>query len=164
MEKETKDVILWIIFVILFLYVLLIIKNNRKVIDKLDTEIDLPDIIAATTNGTTDSLYHDHDAAFATTCIDLRFIDEEQGFLMKKYGRDLYDSFVLPGASLALFDRTWSATILTESDLFDKSYYNAWCKTALIAKALHYIKKIAIVDHEECGYYKKLYGKRHKSR
>ena len=162
MNKETKDIIQWIIFIILFLYVLKIIKNNRKIIDKLDTEIELPDAIAASITGTTDSIYNNNDTTFATTCMDLRFIDESQGFLTKKYGRDLYDSFILPGASFALFDRNWSGTSLDESQLIDKIYYNAWFKTALIAKMLHNIKKIAIIDHEDCEYYKNLYVQKNK--
>jgi len=107
--------------------------------------------------GTTDSVYHEHPekpTVFATTCIDLRFIDEEQGFLEYTYGKDYYDSFVLPGAALALYDKSPD---LTKPDLLDETFYNAWIKSLLIAAALHGIKIISIVDHEDCDYYKKLY-------
>lgn len=162
MQKETKDIILCIIFIILYVYLLRIIKNNRKIkdanrIEKLETEIELPDIISATLAGTTDSPYPREPLTFATTCYDLRFKDEEHGFLTKIYGKDLYDSFILPGTSLALFDRNWSSKAYDEVSLIDKAYYNSWCKTLLIAKTIHNIKTIAIVDHEDCDYYKNIY-------
>ena len=40
---------------------------------------------------------------FSTTCIDLRFVDEENIYLEQKIiGKDLYNKYTVPGASLAL--------------------------------------------------------------
>jgi len=155
LTKETKEILIWLIVILIIIYVLKKIRNNRNIIDNLNTKIPMP---GGETKGTTDSVYHDDSKikVFATTCIDLRFIDEEQGFLTKIYGRDLYDSFVLPGVGLALYDKYWQHDILETGNLIDVGYYNSWWKTALIAKALHGIKTIVVIDHEECGYYKRI--------
>ena len=76
------------------------------------------------------------------SCIDYRFIDKTIEFLKQDCCIDAFDHTILAGASLG-FNQTeytsWKLTLLNHIDLAIK---------------LHDIKKIVVVDHEDCGAYK----------
>jgi len=57
--------------------------------------------------------------------------------------RDKYDQFILAGASLGYTDNNWRKTL--------EDHIN-------ISIELHHIKEIYIIDHMDCGAYKKVYG------
>ncbi len=91
--------------------------------------------------------------AYATNCIDLRFIDESHTFLEKMFGKNSYESFVVPGPSLALYTKT----VDNNKVKLDDDFYKAWIKGLYFARKLHNAEFIVLIDHEDCGYYKERY-------
>lgn len=75
------------------------------------------------------------------SCIDFRFFEHEQTFLKEKNLKNQYDWTALAGASLALsgFPHAEDATAF-------------WDQLAL-SEQLHHIKKVIIIDHQDCGAY-----------
>ncbi len=74
------------------------------------------------------------------TCIDFRFITIEQNFLNQQIGGQ-YDLLTLAGASLALTGFPHEAEAITFWDQLE------------LSRQLHHIKKIIILDHQDCGAY-----------
>jgi carbonic anhydrase len=85
--------------------------------------------------------------ALAVTCIDYRLVDDAVKFFDAKHLTNDYDQVSLAGASLAAV-----------SDKFPSSNAAFWDHIG-IAKQLHHIKKVIVVDHRDCGAYKVAYGK-----
>ena len=85
--------------------------------------------------------------ALAVTCIDYRLVDDAVKFFDAKHLTNDYDQVSLAGASLAAV-----------SDKFPSSNAAFWDHIG-IAKTLHHIKKVIVVDHRDCGAYKVAYGK-----
>lgn len=79
--------------------------------------------------------------ALVLTCIDFRFVDFEQKFLVKNNLDHQFDWLSLAGASLALADFPSHADTETFWEQLDLSY------------KLHNIKKVLILDHQDCGAY-----------
>lgn len=75
------------------------------------------------------------------SCIDYRFFENEQTFLKEKNLAHQYDWTALAGASLALsgFPHAEDATAF-------------WDQLA-ISEKIHHIKKLIIIDHQDCGAY-----------
>ncbi len=86
-------------------------------------------------------------AALAITCIDYRLVDDVVRFFDAKKLTEDYDQVSLAGASLAAV-----------SDKFPSSNAAFWDHVG-IAKQLHHIKKVIVVDHRDCGAYKVAFGK-----
>jgi carbonic anhydrase len=80
------------------------------------------------------------------TCIDFRFIDDIVNQMNKLGYMYNYDEFILAGASLGYNGI---------------SGYNNWAQVfndhINLALSLHHIKEIIIIDHMDCGAYKKVY-------
>ena len=85
--------------------------------------------------------------ALAITCIDYRLVDDAVHFFDGKKMTNDYDQVSLAGASLAAV-----------SDKFPSSNAAFWDQLA-IAKTLHHIKKVVLLDHRDCGAYKVAFGK-----
>jgi carbonic anhydrase len=85
--------------------------------------------------------------ALAVTCIDYRLVDEGVKFFAAQNLSNDYDQVALAGASLAAV-----------SPKFPSSNAAFWDHVG-IAKQLHHIKKIVVVDHRDCGAYRVAYGK-----
>jgi carbonic anhydrase len=85
--------------------------------------------------------------ALAITCIDYRLVDDAVRFFDAKQMTNDYDQVSLAGASLAAV-----------SDKFPSSNAAFWDQLG-IAKQLHHIKKVIVVDHRDCGAYKVAFGK-----
>jgi len=85
--------------------------------------------------------------ALAITCIDYRLVDDAVKFFDSHKLTNDYDQVSLAGASLAAV-----------SAKFPSSNAAFWDHVA-IAKQLHAVKKVIIVDHRDCGAYKVAYGK-----
>jgi carbonic anhydrase len=85
--------------------------------------------------------------ALAITCIDYRLVDDAVRFFDAKHMTNDYDQVSLAGASLAAV-----------SDKFPSSNAAFWDQLG-IAKQLHHIKKVIVVDHRDCGAYKVAFGK-----
>ena len=85
--------------------------------------------------------------ALAVTCIDYRLVDDAVKFFDGKHLTNDYDQVSLAGASLAAV-----------SDKFPSSNAAFWDQLA-IAKTLHHIKRVIVVDHRDCGAYKVAFGK-----
>ncbi|NCO75215.1 MAG: carbonic anhydrase [Cyanobacteria bacterium] len=84
----------------------------------------------------------DHKAkALVLSCIDFRFVDFEQNFLINSNLDHEFDWLSLAGASLALNDFPSHA----DTEVF-------WEQLALSYK-LHHIEKVIILDHQDCGAY-----------
>ena len=81
----------------------------------------------------------------ALSCIDYRLFDSTIELLKKDCHVDAFDHTILPGASLGYNQDTyenWPPTFIDQVDL---------------ALKLHHIKKIVVIDHEDCGAYKLFY-------
>ena len=83
----------------------------------------------------------------AITCIDYRLVDDGVKFFDGKKLTNNYDIVALAGASLAAV-----------SDKFPSSNAAIWDHIN-IAKQLHGIKKVIVLDHRDCGAFKVAYGK-----
>jgi carbonic anhydrase len=89
--------------------------------------------------------------ALGITCIDYRLVEDEVHFFARlKLTKD-YDEVALAGASLAAV-----------SDKFPSSNAAFWDHIG-IAKTLHHIKKVIVVDHRDCGAFKVAFGKDYKA-
>lgn len=79
------------------------------------------------------------------SCMDYRLIDHVVNFLKKDVHVDAFDFTVLAGASLGYNQTkyiTWPISFKNHVDLAIK---------------LHQIRKIVVIDHEDCGAYKAFY-------
>ncbi|MBV9549495.1 MAG: hypothetical protein JO256_07465 [Alphaproteobacteria bacterium] len=85
--------------------------------------------------------------ALAITCIDYRLVDDAVKFFDSHKMTNDYDQVSLAGAALAAV-----------SAKFPSSNAAFWDHIA-IAKQLHAIKKVIVVDHRDCGAYKVAFGK-----
>jgi len=88
--------------------------------------------------------------ALAITCIDYRLVDDAVKFFHGMKLTNDYDQVSLAGAALAAV-----------SAKFPSSNAAFWDHIA-IAKQLHSIKKVIVVDHRDCGAYKVAFGKDYK--
>jgi carbonic anhydrase len=89
--------------------------------------------------------------ALAITCIDYRLVDDAVKFFDRQKLANDYDLVALAGASLAAV-----------SPKFPSSNAAFWDHVG-IAKQLHQIKKVIVVDHRDCGAFKVAFGKDFKS-
>ena len=85
--------------------------------------------------------------ALAITCIDYRLVDDAVRFFDGKKMTNDYDQVSLAGASLAAV-----------SDKFPSSNAAFWDHIG-IAKTLHHIRRMIVVDHRDCGAFKVAFGK-----
>jgi carbonic anhydrase len=85
--------------------------------------------------------------ALAITCIDYRLVDDAVKFFDGKHVTNDYDQVSLAGASLAAV-----------SGKFPSSNAAFWDHIG-IAKQLHHIRRVIVVDHRDCGAYKVAFGK-----
>jgi hypothetical protein len=85
--------------------------------------------------------------ALGITCIDYRLVDDAVRFFHGKHLTKDYDQVSLAGASLAAV-----------SDKFPSSNAAFWNHID-IAKTLHHIRRVIVVDHRDCGAYKVAFGK-----
>lgn len=80
------------------------------------------------------------------SCIDYRFIDAVVQLVRKEEHVHFYDTFSLAGGSLG----------------YNQSVYSNWPPTFLdtvgLAKSLHGITNIVVVEHMDCGMYKSIYS------
>ena len=89
--------------------------------------------------------------ALGITCIDYRLVDDAVRFFHHKHLARDYDQVSLAGASLA--------AVSAEFPSSNAAFWNH----IDIAKTLHHIKKVIVVDHRDCGAYKVAFGKDYKS-
>jgi hypothetical protein len=87
-----------------------------------------------------------HADALVLTCIDYRLVDDAVKFFDAKHLTNDYDQVSLAGASLAAV-----------SDKFPSSNAAFWDHVQ-IAKTLHHITKLIVLDHRDCGAYKVAFG------
>jgi carbonic anhydrase len=87
-----------------------------------------------------------HAEALVLTCMDYRLVDDDVKFFDAKHFTGEYDQISLAGASLA-----------GVSDKFPSSNAAVWDHVG-IAKTLHHINKVIVVDHRDCGAYKVAFG------
>ena len=83
--------------------------------------------------------------AMVLSCMDFRFVNDKVNFLNQIGYKDDYSKFVLAGSSLGYNQDTfpeWSKS-------FDKHVE--------LAKDLHNIDEVIVVDHMDCGAYRILY-------
>lgn len=85
--------------------------------------------------------------AMGVSCIDYRLVDDAVRFFGKLGLANEYDALSLAGASLAAV-----------SPKFPSSNKAFWDQLA-IARDLHHIRKVVVVDHRDCGAYKVAFGK-----
>lgn len=85
--------------------------------------------------------------ALAVTCMDYRLVDDAVRFFDSRKLTNDYDQIGLAGAALAAV-----------SEKFPSSNAAFWDQLA-IAKQLHHIRKLIVLDHRDCGAYKVAFGK-----
>lgn len=88
-----------------------------------------------------------HVTALGLTCIDYRLVDDGMRFFDAQKLTNDYDQVALAGASLA----SVSAKFLSSNKAF-------WDHVG-IAKTLHNIQKVVVLDHRDCGAYKVAFGR-----
>jgi len=134
-----------------YIYILIILLVLYIIIENFNKE----DMTQMSTNRKFGKL-----TGFSTTCIDLRFVDEEDTYLEQKIiGTDLYNKYTVPGASLAL-RRYKDENIDSINNYVDYDFFISWKKALDISIATNNTRKIIIIDHEDCDYYKKYYNKK----
>ncbi len=128
------DVVVILCFVALAIFVVKAYEGSAT---------SLPDYPPATTR-----------RAFCTTCIDLRFVDTKISFLNDEFGLHSYDIFATPGPSLALSDPL-DATDPQHALLpgYVSSFSNAWRSGLEISQAVNSTTQVALLDHENCGFF-----------
>jgi carbonic anhydrase len=89
-----------------------------------------------------------HADALALTCMDYRLVDDEVHFFDEHHLTNEYDQVSLAGASLAAV-----------SPKFPSSNMAFWDHVE-IAKTLHHIKKVIVLDHRDCVAYKVAFGEK----
>lgn len=83
------------------------------------------------------------------TCLDYRFFERIAAFMNKKGYTNNYDQFILAGASLGLAH---------EVNPMIAQWNQTWWDHLKLAVQLHKVKKVIIIDHEDCGAYRELLG------
>ena len=93
-----------------------------------------------------------NEIGLALSCIDYRLFDDTIEFLKKDCNVKNFDHTILAGSSLG----------------FNQKKYNCWPNTFIqhvqLAIDLHHIKKIVVIDHDDCGAYKLFYPDHHNER
>jgi carbonic anhydrase len=106
-------------------------------------EQETPKPAAFKKSPTQDQLSAHEAKAFMITCMDFRLIDDDVKLMDSLGYNNNYDEFVLAGGSLG----------------FVQQEYPYWATTALdhmeIGLKLHHFRQIIIIDHFDCGAYKK---------
>ncbi len=87
--------------------------------------------------------------ALGVSCIDYRLVDDGVKFFDGLGLTNRYDQLALAGASLAAVSHT-----------FPSSNAAFWDHVG-IAKKLHNIKQVIVIDHRDCGAYKVAFGKKY---
>ncbi len=80
------------------------------------------------------------------SCMDYRLVDDNEKYMAGRGLKEKYDHIVLAGASLGAFGdvkRPWHQMFLDHLE---------------IAKKLHGIHKVIIMDHRDCGAYNEVFG------
>ena len=88
----------------------------------------------------------DHTDILLLTCMDHRLVDKTSHYMAARGLRDKYDHIVLAGASLGAITEKypdWNKTFWDHLDL---------------AKKMHSIHKVMILDHRDCGAYRTIFG------
>jgi hypothetical protein len=85
--------------------------------------------------------------ALGVTCIDYRLVDDAVRFFDSQHLTNDYDQVSLAGASLAAV-----------SEKFPSANAAFWDQLT-IAKQLHNIRELIVVDHRDCGAFKVAFGK-----
>jgi carbonic anhydrase len=85
--------------------------------------------------------------ALAFSCIDYRLVGAAVKFFDANEQPKNYDILALAGASLGAVSATFPAS--------NAAFWNH----VDIAKSLHHIKKVVVLDHRDCGAYKVAFGK-----
>ena len=86
--------------------------------------------------------------ALVVTCIDYRLVEDATRFFDGLHMRHTYDQVSLAGAALA-----------GVSPMFPSANAAFWDQLAL-AKKLHGVKTLIVLDHRDCGAYKAAFGVR----
>ena len=84
--------------------------------------------------------------ALALTCIDYRLVGDNVRLIDGMGLHNEWDQVALAGASLAAV-----------SDKFPSSNQAFW-DHVVIARQLHHVRKLIVVDHRDCGAYKVAFG------
>lgn len=84
--------------------------------------------------------------ALLLSCMDFRLMDEVAAYMQGRNLKDNYDHIVLAGASLG--------AVTDKKPAWNEAF---WDHVA-VAKDLHHIKKVIVMDHRDCGAYKVFLG------
>lgn len=144
---ESKYFTILIIIIILFSLFYLSNKSDKSKQSNVEKYIDNTKDTDLSTQSQ-DQLISHTAKALVLTCMDFRLLDDVVRYLDKKGYNNNYDQFILAGGSLG----------------YNQNVYDEWKKTLdkhiELSLELHDIKEIIIIDHINCGAYKKFYNKK----
>lgn len=127
--------IIAIIIVIVVIIIIIALSSRKYTLVPRDIPLSL-------------SVGHTADALLFT-CLDYRFLGRIVSFMNKQGLENNYDQFVLAGASLGL-----DSTVVPNG----KAWLDTFWDHVKLAIDLHHIKRVIIIDHEDCGAYREFIG------
>jgi hypothetical protein len=92
------------------------------------------------------------------SCLDYRFIGPTIDFLYQQSSAFDFDYFVLAGASLGFNESSLPEPTVEIPEVTSRSWHIAFEDHIRLARKLHNIHRIIIIDHDQCGYYHAIYG------
>ena len=118
---------------------------------------------------TQNQLTSHHAKAIVLHCMDFRLVDDIVMDMNDLGLNNNYDDIVLAGTSLLLnksckhcdYDVKKSFDFVLNSDAYKNkhdTWYNYFVEHVKIAINLHNVEKIILIEHEDCGAYKIIYG------
>lgn len=84
------------------------------------------------------------------SCIDYRFVRAVDELVRDEEGLEYWDAFALAGGSLGY----------NQSNVFP-TWPQTWLDHVTLARSLHGIHQIVVVEHMDCGMYKQIYPNEH---
>lgn len=92
------------------------------------------------------------------SCLDYRFIGPTIEHLYQRSKAFDFDYFVLAGASLGYNESIQPEPTVEIPEVTSRSWHDAFEDHIRLARTLHNIRQIIVIDHQECGYYHAVYG------
>lgn len=84
--------------------------------------------------------------ALMLSCMDFRLVDDLVTFMEAQGLHDNYDHVVLAGASLGVVHDTFA------------DWHDTFWQHLVVAKQLHHIAEVIVIDHRDCGAYRLALG------
>lgn len=134
----TRAASIWIVIGLLFLLLALALWSSRT--SQAPESVNNHETIGASPGASPR-----RPIAMVLSCMDYRFVDQVAAVIELVERVKAYDYFILAGASLGF-------------NAGPVEWQKTWMEHIKLAKKLHQISEIIVVEHEDCGYYKAIYN------